>query len=71
MLIWSVQTKNYEQLPTRWHLKTALQEEIHKNMKFSNIGAEATCVEIATEMQKYFRLKDMLNFNVLWNFQAI
>ena len=37
-------------------------------MKFSNIGAEATCAEIATEMQKCFRLKDMLNFNVLWNF---
>ena len=28
-------------------------------------GAEATCVEIASEMKKYFKLKDMLNFNVL------
>ena len=28
-------------------------------------GAEATCVEIASETKKYFRLKDMLNFNVL------
>ena len=27
-------------------------------------GTEATCVEIATEMKKYFRLKDLLNFNV-------
>ena len=28
-------------------------------------GAEATCVKIASEMKKCFRLKDMLNFNVL------
>ena len=28
-------------------------------------SAEATCVMIATEMKKCFRLKDMLNFNVL------
>ena len=28
-------------------------------------GAEATCVEIAREMKKCFRLKNMLNFNVL------
>ena len=28
-------------------------------------GAEATCVRIATEMKKCFRLKDMLNFNIL------
>ena len=26
--------------------------------------AETTCVEIASEMKKCFRLKDMLNFNV-------
>ena len=32
--------------------------------------AEATCVEIATEMKKCFRLKDMLNFNILWKFLA-
>ena len=31
-------------------------------------GAEATCVEIVTEMKKCFRLKDMLNFNIPWNF---
>ena len=31
-------------------------------------GAEATCVEIVTEMKKCFRLKDMLNFNIRWNF---
>ena len=31
-------------------------------------GTEATCVEIATEMKKFFRLKDMLNFNIPWNF---
>ena len=31
-------------------------------------SAEATCVEIATEMQKRFRLKDMVNFNVLRNY---
>ena len=28
-------------------------------------GAEATCVEIAAETKKCFRLKDMLNVNVL------
>ena len=28
-------------------------------------GAVAPCVESATEMKKYFRLKDMLDFNVL------
>ena len=28
-------------------------------------GAEATCVEISSEMKKCFRLKDILNFNVL------
>ena len=28
-------------------------------------SAEATCVEIASEMKKCFRLKDMLNFNIL------
>ena len=28
-------------------------------------GAEATCVEIASEMKKYFRQKGMLSFNVL------
>ena len=27
--------------------------------------AEATCVEIAIEMKKYFRLKDTVNFNAL------
>ena len=31
-------------------------------------GPEATCVEIATEMKKCFRLKDTLNFNIAWNF---
>ena len=28
-------------------------------------GAETACVEIATEMKKCFRLKDMLNLNIL------
>ena len=28
-------------------------------------SAEATCVEIVSEMKKCFRLKDMLNFNIL------
>ena len=28
-------------------------------------GAKTTCVEIANEMKKCFRLKDMPNFNVL------
>ena len=31
-------------------------------------GAEATCVDIATEMRKGLRLEDMLNFNLLRNF---
>ena len=34
-------------------------------------GAEATCVKISAEMKICFRLKDMLNFNVLWNFWPI
>ena len=40
---------------------------ITKQMKhLMNVkGAEATCVEIAIEMKKCYRLKDMLNFNVL------
>ena len=37
-------------------------------MKFSIKSAEATCVEIASEIKKCFRLKNMLNFNILWNF---
>ena len=28
-------------------------------------GTVATCMDNVTEMKKYFRLKDMLNFNVL------
>ena len=28
-------------------------------------GTEATCVEIASETKKWFKLKDKLNFNVL------
>ena len=46
---------------------------ITKQMKhLMNVkGAEATCVEIAIEMKKCYRLKDMLNFNVLWIFQPI
>ena len=28
-------------------------------------GTEVTCVEIATEIKKYFRLNEMLNLNVL------
>ena len=31
-------------------------------------GTEATCVEIASETKKCFRLKDMLDFKVLLNF---
>ena len=34
-------------------------------------GAEATCVKISTEMKKCSRLKEMSNFDVLWNFQPI
>ena len=34
-------------------------------------GAEATCVKIATEMNKCSRLKEMSNFNVPCNFQPI
>ena len=33
--------------------------------------ADAVCVEIATAMKKCSRLKDMPDFNVLWNFQPI
>ena len=31
-------------------------------------GAEATCVNIATEMKKGLRLEDMLNFNLFRDF---
>ena len=31
---------------------------------FAFKGAEATCVDIATQMKKCFRLKDMLHFNI-------
>ena len=34
-------------------------------------GTEATCVEIASETKKWFKLKDKLNFNVLWKFYPI
>ena len=34
-------------------------------------GAEATCVKIATEKKKCFRLKGMSNLNILWNFWPI
>ena len=53
------------------HFKTNVA--ITKQMKhLMNVkGAEATCVEIAIEMKKCYRLKDMLNFNVLWIFQPI
>ena len=37
------------------------------NVAFKNKGTEATCVEIATAMKKCSRLKNMPNFNVLWN----
>ena len=36
-----------------------------KNAMCSLNGTEKTCVEIATEMKEYFRMKDMLNANVL------
>ena len=38
------------------HLKTLKQPPFK--------GAEATCVEVASEMKKCFRPKDMPNFNV-------
>ena len=31
-------------------------------------GAEVTCVGKVTAMKTWFILKDMLDFNVLWNF---
>ena len=43
-------------------------ESILYNLSSSLKGAEATCVEIAGEMKKCFKLKDKLNFNILWNF---
>ena len=52
----------------REYLNIDLQEEnkkIYKSKKCDLKGAEATCMELASEMKKCFRLKDMLNFNVL------
>ena len=34
-------------------------------------GAEASSVKIATEVKNCFRLKEMSNLNILWNFQHI
>ena len=51
----------------------------HRSSKFSEIcfpfpelkRADATCVKIATEMKKCSRLKEISNFDLLWNFQPI
>ena len=44
---------------------TNLCQLFHSQLKLLIEGAEATCVEIATEMIKCFKLKDILDFNVL------
>ena len=44
---------------------TNLRQLFHSQLKLLIEGAEANCVEIATEMKKCFKLKDILNFNVL------
>ena len=45
---------------------------MQKNIRIK--GAEATCVKSATEIkkkkEKSFRLKDMLDFNIIWLFSA-
>ena len=47
-----------------WHILSSLSCPYIK-------GAEAICVNIANEMGKCSRLKEMSNFNVLWNFWPI
>ena len=52
-------------MPTKWKMfnqRTLINIVSTKKKKFNS--AEATCAEIATEMKKCCRLKDMLNFNV-------
>ena len=44
---------------------------VHGNCVQLLKDAEATCLKIAIEMKKCSRLKEMSNFNVLWNFQPI
>ena len=44
-------------------ISVRLSDATHRNIK----SAEAICVEIASEMKKYFRPKDMLKFNFFWN----
>ena len=46
-------------------------ENVGNNMSFLIKGAEATCVKIGNEMKKSSRLKEMSNFNILWNLQPI
>ena len=45
-------------------LKAIVKYKRHSSIFTIHIkGADATCVEIATEVEKGFRLRDMLNFN--------
>ena len=68
-MVWSKYTgmsARRSDLPDFWRteFKGCIPANTSRNIK----GAEATCVEIATEMKKCFTLKDMLNFNIPWNF---
>ena len=42
-----------------------------RKVSFPFKGTESTSVKIATEMKKYSRLKEMSNFNFVWNFHPI
>ena len=54
---------------TNAHIKFQKFVKLSSYQSFFLKGAEVTCVEIASEIKKKcFRPKDMLNFNVLWNF---
>ena len=62
--------------PQRIICNKATPYKVTKNIMPINIFScfksnEATCAEKATEMKKCLRLKDMLNFDVLWIFWSI
>ena len=54
-----------DQLPFQVKNIFIKNESVNPDNARGGKGAETTCVEIATETKKCFRLKDMLNVNVL------
>ena len=60
--------KNFGRLIKRGTLSSKKNRDMGRDVDTSLItfkDAEATCVEIASDMKNCFKLKNMLNFNVL------